>query len=286
MACTICMITGAACCIPPTIPGITSDTITPSTCSATGTTCSVMKPTRLPIALPTVWAALMKPSKTAVPFAPKMLSIFWRAASMLPPENTFLIASPAAVTAATILLKISRPLPPKIRPTASRTLSKFFRRSCTTVITAVTTPTTGRIFPAMPPSGPSRVDPSFPSGPMAVFSAFPTGPIKVPSFPNAPLTTRPMVPSGLLAITPDRPDSTPPSCPPSALNGARIRGTARLPTPDSGPRSLPARLCAPAVNMLPTRVKRPPAALASGLFVRILPSAEVTPPRALPTFPK
>ena len=98
----------------------------------------------------------MKPSKTAVPFAPKMLSIFWRAASMLPPENTFFIASPAAVTAATILSKISRPLSPKIRPTASRTLSKFFRRSWTTVITAATTATIGSIFPAIPPIPPSR----------------------------------------------------------------------------------------------------------------------------------
>ena len=205
--------------MPLIIPGMTVVISTFKNCSTTGTICVVTNPTNSPAAATTFWKTPAKVSNTATPFSPKISCILSLAAPRFPSEKTPLIVSPTLVTTATILSNISSPFSPKIFPTASRTLSKFFRNSCTAVITAVTTPTTGKIFPAIPPNGPRSVEPIFPNGPNAFFMMFPTGAMNDPIFPKLEATTLPIDPSGERATMPPIPDSAFPSMPPIPLNG-------------------------------------------------------------------
>ena len=114
----ICMITGAAACIPLIIPGIMVVTSKLSTCSTTGTIFAVTKLTNSPAALTTFWNTPANVSKTATPLSPKISLILSLAAPKFPSEKTFLIVSPTFVTTCAILSKIASPVSPKIFPIA------------------------------------------------------------------------------------------------------------------------------------------------------------------------
>ena len=280
------MITGAAACTPLIIPGITFVISTLRSCSATGTICTVTKFTNSPAALITFWNTPANASNTAAPRSPKISLILSRAAPIFPSEKTFFIVSPMFVTAATILSKTSSPFSPKIFPTAVRTLSRFFRKSCTAIITAVITPTTGRIFPMIPPSGPRIVVPSFPSGPSAVVIRFPIGAISVPILPKPDATKLAILPSGDFAIIPPIPDSKPVSLPPTAPNGVKSMVSILEPAPVNVPASFPAIPPNPA-DSFPVMPPINPVILENTAFPpKAFPTADVTPFDAAPTFLK
>ena len=280
------MITGAAACTPLIIPGITFVISTLRSCSATGTICTVTKFTNSPAALITFWNTPANASNTAAPRSPKISLILSRAAPIFPSEKTFFIVSPMFVTAATILSKTSSPFSPKIFPTAVRTLSRFFRKSCTAVITAVITPTTGRTFPIIPPSGPRIVVPSFPSGPSAVVIRFPIGAISVPILLNPDATKLAILPSGDFAIIPPIPASADDIFPPTKLKGLRIYLVSFIPKFVRVPDSFPPIPVMPLEIFLLIFPRNPPAFEIIVFPAKAFPTVETTPFVAVPTFEK
>ena len=218
----------------------TSFANTCSTCSAIGTTYVCMPLAKLENAFFTLPAAFTNVSKTAVPFSPNVSLIFSRMPSSSPPEKIFFIVFPTFVIAETALSKTSSPFSPNTFPTASRISPKCALSNCTAVITAVIAPTTGRILPAIPASGPSIVEPSLLIGANAVVNSFPIGEIifPIPLIPDE--TIFPILPSGDFTITLPTPDRIPPSLPPIAENGFSSVETIFPPTPENAPPSFPA----------------------------------------------
>ena len=225
--------------MPLIIPGIMLVISRLKISSTTGTMFCDTKFTNCPAAVTIFWKTPANVSKTAMPFSPKISFILFRAAPMFPSEKTLFIVCPTFVITATILSKISSPFSPKMLPTASRTLSKFFHSICTTAMIVVIIPIIGRNFPAMPPNGPSADFNKLPNGPNADFSTFPMGAINALSFPKLEAITFPIDPNGEFNILPLTFDNMSPSAPPIFLNGFSRNKNSFEPVPVRTPASFP-----------------------------------------------
>ena len=159
-----------------------------------------------------------------------------------------------------------------------------------TVIIVVIAPTTGNIFPAIPPSGPSAVLARFPSGPRTVLTAFPSGAISVVALlkaPVIPLVIRPPIfPSGLFAIAVPTVPSIGPSLPPTSENGLSKSPSSFVPAPVSAPPAFVASPMKPLTTDAFTLPMKPVTAPITLFPLKILPIAEPTPPKAPLTLPK
>ena len=287
---TISIITGAAACTNEMIPGTICVIMTVNICSMTGTTFAIKKFTidcTTEITLRSMPTSL---SKTAAPLSPKISCILSRAAPMLPSLKMPFMVSPTFVITATILSKTASASSPKVRCMKSRTSCKWSFNILNTVITAVTIPTIGSTFPAIPPSGPSAVFARLPIGPSIVLTAFPIGANRLPMPPTAfdmpPVINDPMRPIGLFAITLPTPDSKPPSLPPIALNGVKINPSIFEPAPVNAPAAFPASPDMPPSICVLMPPKNAPTLPVSAFPLNTLPIAVPTPPSALPTLPK